>query len=109
METQLQAAEQQNQELLSQLHHKDMRVANAEAAQRSAESERDAVAQENAKLEEKFLRHQQVEISVTFVHGPITSNACCSSCKPFRCRDASDDAKSTGSFSIAMPCKVAKW
>ena len=60
-EAQLHAAEQQAQELHSQLHHKDMRVANAEAAQRSAESERDAVVQENAKLEEQVLRHQQVQ------------------------------------------------
>lgn len=61
LESQLHAAEQLTQELQSQLHHKDMRVANAEAAQRSAESERDAVAQEHAKLEQQFLRHQQVE------------------------------------------------
>ena len=60
MEAQLYAAEQQIQELQSQLHHKDMRVAKAEAAQRSAESERDAVAQEAAKLEEQVSRHQQV-------------------------------------------------
>ena len=64
LEAQMHAVEQQARELQSQLHHKDMRVANAEAAQRSAESERDAVAQENAKLEEQVLRHQQVQ---TFV------------------------------------------
>ena len=63
-EAQLHAAEQHARELQSQLHHKDMRVANAEAAQRSAESERDAVAQENARLEEQVLKHQQVQTIV---------------------------------------------
>lgn len=67
LEAQLHAAEQQIQELQSQLHHKDMRVANAEAAQRSAESERDAVAQETAKLEEQVSKHQQVRMLVTSV------------------------------------------
>lgn len=56
----MQAVEQQSQELQSQLHHQEVRVANAEAAQRSAESERDAMAQENARLEEHISRHQQV-------------------------------------------------
>lgn len=60
LDAQLQSAEQQNQELQSQLHHKAMRVANAEAAQKSAESERDAMAQENARLEELVSCHQQV-------------------------------------------------
>ena len=61
LDAQLQSAEQQNQELQSQLHHKAMRVANAEAAQKSAESERDAMVQENARLEELVSRHQQVQ------------------------------------------------
>lgn len=75
LEAQLHAAEQQAQELQSQLHHKDMRVANAEAAQRSAESERDAVAQENAKLEEHVLRHQQVETMVKCAQAKAISHA----------------------------------
>lgn len=77
LEAQLHAAEQQVQELQSQLHHKDMRVANAEAAQRSAESERDAVAQETAKLEEQVLRHQQVRMTITSVYASIIGCACC--------------------------------
>ena len=74
-EAQLHAAEQQARELQSQLHHKDMRVANAEAAQRSAESERDAVAQENGKLEEQVLKHQQVQITVKCAQAKATSHA----------------------------------
>lgn len=64
LEAQLQAAEQQGQELQSQLHHQEVRVANAEAAQRSAESERDAMAQEQARLEDLAARHQQVTVPV---------------------------------------------
>ncbi len=60
LEAQLLAAEQQSQELQSQLHHQEVRVANAEAAQRSAESERDTLAQEHARLEEQLARQQQV-------------------------------------------------
>ncbi|KAL0044678.1 hypothetical protein WJX82_005253 [Trebouxia sp. C0006] len=59
LEAQLLAAEQLSQELQSQLHHQEVRVANAEAAQRSAESERDALAQEHARLEEQLARQQQ--------------------------------------------------
>lgn len=73
LETQLHAAEQQAQELQTQLHHKDMRVANAEAAQRSAESERDVVAQEVVKLEEQVLKHQQVQTLACHVTSLQTS------------------------------------
>ncbi|DBB01920.1 hypothetical protein WJX77_010809 [Trebouxia sp. C0004] len=59
LDVQLLAAEQQSQELQTQLRHQEVRVANAEAAQRSAESERDALAQEHARLEEQLARQQQ--------------------------------------------------
>ena len=75
LESQLHAAEQQMHELQSQLHHKDMRVANAEAAQRSAESKRDAVVQEHAKLEEQLLRHQQVETTAKCDYAQLVSHA----------------------------------
>lgn len=57
---QLQAAEQQAEEAQSQLHHQAMRVANAEAAQRSAEAERDTLMQEAARLQEQNKQLSQV-------------------------------------------------
>ena len=57
---QLHAAEQQAEEAQMQLHHQDMRVANAEAAQRSAEAERDTLMQEAARLQERMDQLSQV-------------------------------------------------
>lgn len=73
LEAQLLAAEQQSQELQSQLHHQEVRVANAEAAQRSAESERDALAQEHARLEKQLARQQQVTAPTPQNHYTATS------------------------------------
>jgi hypothetical protein len=73
LDAQLLAAEQQSQELQSQLHHQEVRVANAEAAQRSAESERDALAQEHARLEEQLARQQQVTAPTPQNHYTATS------------------------------------
>ncbi len=75
LDAQLLAAEQQSQELQSQLHHQEVRVANAEAAQRSAESERDALAQEHARLEEQLARQQQVVI-ITVMMIILLSSSC---------------------------------
>ena len=72
LDAQLLAAEQQSQELQSQLHHQEVRVANAEAAQRSAESERDALAQGHARLEEQLARQQQVTAPTPQIHYTAT-------------------------------------